>query len=69
MDDAKRSRVAVSLMYRGLMPRRSRASVSSPVSVLTIANANMPLKCWTQSAPQRWNALRITSLSAVEKKE
>jgi hypothetical protein len=36
--------------------------------VLAIANANIPRKCCTQSTPHRWYALRITSVSEVEKK-
>ena len=49
------------------MPSRSRPRVTTPVSVSTTANANMPMKWSTQSGPQAWNALRMTSLSAWEK--
>ena len=54
--------------YSGLMPSRSRASVTTPESRSAIANANMPLNRSTQRMPHLWNALITTSLSAVEKK-
>ena len=50
------------------MPRRSRPSVSTPVSRSATANANMPKNRSTQAAPQRWNALSSTSVSEWEKK-
>ena len=50
------------------MPSRSRAMITRPLSRSTTTKANMPLKWSTQPVPQRWYALRITSVSEVEKK-
>jgi hypothetical protein len=65
--DANRSRPGGSAKYSGLIPSRSRASVSTPLSRSAIAKANMPLNRSTQPGPHLWNALMMTSLSALEK--
>jgi hypothetical protein len=50
------------------MPIRSRARNRDWSASLQTAKANMPLKRLTQSSPQAWKALRMTSLSPSEKK-
>ena len=51
--EAKRSAPPTSARYSGLMPRRSRASSSRPLSRSTRAKENMPMKRSTQRSPQR----------------
>ena len=57
-----------SATYSGLIPSRSRARITRPVSASHRAKANMPLK--RSSIPSRHSAqpLRITSVSDVEAK-
>jgi hypothetical protein len=51
--EANRSRPGDWATYSGLMPSRSRAMTTRPVSRSAMTKANMPCRCETTSAPQR----------------
>ncbi len=65
--EPNRSAPATSARYSGLMPRRSRASSTRPLSRSTSAKENIPMNRSTQRSPQAACALVMTSVSLVEK--
>ena len=65
---AKRSAPGTSATYSGLMPSRSRASTTRPLSRSTMTTANIPSRCSANRSPHVAYALSTTSVSPLLKK-